>query len=248
MTVRWLTAFLDFTADSFDDGVSFWTTATDTTLSTSRGDDDEFATLLPRDGDAFLRVQRVGYGPGGIHVDVHVDDTERAVSTAVTAGASVIAVNDVTVMSSPGGFTFCIVQHDGADDDGEHVVPSTVEHDGLKSRMNQVCIDIPVPQFDAECAFWSELTGWPLRPNLSTEFGALLMPEGMPFRILFQRLGNDDPGTTVRAHLDIGAGLEWRHAISSDPHRSVEHVGDGSHWAVFNDPTGAVYCVTQRDP
>lgn len=248
MTVQWLTAFLDFTAESFDDGTTFWSAATGTTMSERRRENNEFATLLPSNGDAFLRVQEVVDGPGGIHLDIHVDDMEAAIATAVAAGATVIAVNDVTVLSSPGGFTFCIVQHNIADDDRERVVPSAVEFDGLKSRMSQVCIDIPASLFSAECEFWSELTGWALRPNLSTEFGELLMPEGMAFRLLFQRLGQDDSGTAVRAHLDVGAGIDWMIARSCEPHRSAEHVGDGSHWPVFNDPTGAVYCVTQRDP
>jgi Glyoxalase-like domain len=57
--VRWLTVFLDFPADSFGAGVAFWREVTGSGLSPLRGAAGEFATLLPTDGDAYLRVQRI---------------------------------------------------------------------------------------------------------------------------------------------------------------------------------------------
>ncbi len=63
--VRWLTVFLDFPADSFGAGVAFWREVTGSGLSPFRGAAGEFATLLPTDGDAYLRVQRIADGSGG---------------------------------------------------------------------------------------------------------------------------------------------------------------------------------------
>ena len=56
MTVRWLTAFLDRPAATIDAATAFWRTVTGSTLSTPRGEHRQFATLLPPDGDAYLRV------------------------------------------------------------------------------------------------------------------------------------------------------------------------------------------------
>ena len=67
MTVRWLTTFLDRPAQSFGDAVAFWTTVTGSTLSPTGASADEFATLVPADGDAYLRMQRVLDGSGGCH-------------------------------------------------------------------------------------------------------------------------------------------------------------------------------------
>src|SRR5207302_8406403 len=71
--VRWLTVFLDFPADSFGAGVAFWREVTGSGLSPLRGAAGEFATLLPADGDAYPRVQRVAGGSGGPQLDLHVD-------------------------------------------------------------------------------------------------------------------------------------------------------------------------------
>src|SRR5689334_15301485 len=92
--VRWLTVFLDFPADSFGARVAFWREVTGSTLSPFRGAAGEFATLLPADGDAYLRVQRVAGRSGGHHLDLHVDpalaSVEQAAERAVALGAKVL--------------------------------------------------------------------------------------------------------------------------------------------------------------
>jgi hypothetical protein len=88
--VRWLTVFLDFPAGSFGAGVAFWREVTGSTLSPFRGAAGEFATLLPADGDAYLRVQRLA-GGGASRVDefcldvpASVFEHERSFWTALT--------------------------------------------------------------------------------------------------------------------------------------------------------------------
>ena len=69
--------FFVFPAASFDAGTAFWRQVTGYGLSPFRGPDGEFATLLPPAGDAYLRVQRILDGPGGCHLDLHVDPAGR---------------------------------------------------------------------------------------------------------------------------------------------------------------------------
>ena len=150
---RWVTSFLDFPADVFEPGVAFWREVTGSGLSPLRGASGEFATLLPVIGDAYLRVQRAGAGPGGCHLDLHVDtQTESlhaAAGRAATPGATVRHAEDgLAVADSPGGFTFCLVEREG-----ESVVPEPVRlGDAGASRADQLCLDIPAAGFEREWA------------------------------------------------------------------------------------------------
>jgi hypothetical protein len=63
MTIQWVTGFLDFPASVFEAGRHFWLGVTGYTLSPPRGPRADFATLVPGEGDAYLRVQRTYDGP-----------------------------------------------------------------------------------------------------------------------------------------------------------------------------------------
>src|SRR5687768_16130873 len=127
ISLFWVTAFRDLPASSFDQGVAFWRSVTGYGLSASRGERHEFATLEPPAGDAFLRVQRVQDGPGGIHLDLHVSDSRAAADAAHDLGATEVADLGHVIMRSPGGFTFCFVDHPAADR------PPAAEWDGVRS-------------------------------------------------------------------------------------------------------------------
>lgn len=192
MAVQWLTAFLDSPRDS--DASAFWSALTATTLSPPRGVHGEFATLLPRQGDAYLRVQDVGAAAAGCHLDVHV---EVALAQALAAGAGVVAEpGGYAVLRSPGGFAFCLVPHHG-----ESTRPRPVVWPGARaSLVDQLCLDIPTACFDVEATFWARLTGWARRAGALPEFDYLTRPTGMPLRILLQRLGPDDERRSVSGH------------------------------------------------
>src|SRR4051794_40559004 len=105
----WLTAFLDFPADRYDAGVAFWERVTGYQRSAPRGEHDEFATLVPPDGDDYLRVQRLASGGPRIHLDLQVDDVAAAGAAAERLGAGIAEDHgDHQVLRSPGGFTFCL--------------------------------------------------------------------------------------------------------------------------------------------
>jgi len=235
---RWTTAFLDLPPDGFDASVAFWRAVTATDLSAPRGAHGEFATLLPADGDAFLRVQRFAGGPR-VHLDLHVDDPDRVAAVAVALGATELFREEHVVLRSPSGFMFCVVPWQG-----EHRRPAAVG--GVV--VDQVALDVPAPLHTAEVAFWSALTGWAARGTTEPELTLLRRPAGIPLRVLLQRLGPDDPRTVVTAHLDLAAG-DARRAIAD------RHVAAGAHlvaerasWVVLRDPAGIVYCLTAREP
>lgn len=239
----WLTAFLDLAPDDLDRGVAFWQGVTGYAVSETRGDHGELATLVPPEGDPFLRVQRLGDGPGRIHLDVHVPDPEAAADRAAARGATVSARpgTGYVVMASPGGMTFCLVRHRAA-----VPPPPATWRAGHGSLVDQVCLDIPTALYDEECAFWQRLTGWELVDVAGhDEFRRLLRPPGQPLRILLQRLGED--AGPVRAHLDL--------ATTDRTAETGRHLSLGarvldtrSGWTVLADPTGAAYCITGRAP
>jgi hypothetical protein len=238
MEIRWLTAFLDLSRNA-GAAEEFWLAVTRSRLSARRGEFQQFATLLPPDGDAFLRVQNVD-GDGGCHLDVHVEDVRD--STAVDLGASVVEdLGDIVVFRSPGGLPFCLVPHRG-----EGVRPSPLTWpDGQTSLVDQLCIDIPPADFDREADFWSALTGWERRPTDTAEFDYLVRPEGMPLRLLLQRLDGPAPG--VRAHLDLACdGREPE--VRRHQALGATYVRETDDWVTLLDPAGLPYCITTRAP
>lgn len=238
-----LTAFLDLAAHEHEQGLALWERLTGYERSAARGDDEEFVTLEPPDGQGFLRVQRLGAGTSGVHLDLHVEDPRTAALEALGLGAAMVADEpDYLTLTSPGGFTFCFVRHrPGA------VPRATTWPDGNRSRVDQVCLDISPSTYAKEFAFWENVTSWEARPpRPDVEFARLTPPAGQPLQLLLQRLDRDEPA--VRAHLD------W---CATDRDAEVErHVAAGASyvrrydrgWTVLTGPEGFTYCVTERPP
>ena len=152
----WLSAFLDFAAADHVRGQSFWRDVTGYAGSAPRGEHDEFSTLVPPDGEDYLRVQRREEGAIRIHLDLHVADVVTAADHAMALGATVVAGPDpgYVVLRSPGGLVFCNVGHPAAG------IPQSKAWPGIRrSRVYQVCLDVPPASYDAECAFWAGLVG-----------------------------------------------------------------------------------------
>jgi hypothetical protein len=244
--VSWLTAFLDLPPGSFERGTEFWSALTGYAVSPARGADGEFATLVPPDGDAFLRVQRLGEGPGRLHLDLHVDDPAGAAADAVERGAVELARPEgprgYVVLRSPGGFVFCLVSHPAC------AVPKPATWPGVRrSRVYQVCLDLPGSGYEAEVSFWAGLLdGRPEPSARRPEFTWLRLPgPDEALAVLVQRL--DRPDGPVAAHLDVGspdrAAETERHIALGASVFTVEEF-----WTVLLDPTGAAYCITDRDP
>lgn len=150
----WLTVFLDYPEAEFDAGTRFWVGATGYSLSPARGDQDEFATLLPARGDAYLKVQRLDAGTSRLHLDLHVSEPWTVAERVEAAGAELVeeSPHGYFVMRSPAGFTFCLVSHAGG------VVPPLARWlSGHRSRVSRFCLDVPRKQYAAEVAFFREL-------------------------------------------------------------------------------------------
>ena len=252
-SVFWLSAFLDVPADDHARDAAFWRAVTGYGLSPNRGEHGELVTLVPPDGDAHLRLQRLGEGPSRVHLDVHVDSLDEATARAQSLGAVVVDRPGHVVMRSPGGFTCCFVTHPGSVRAaparwtvGEEGAPGGALLETHRSLVDQVCLDIPAPSYDAECTFWARLLDRPVgRSSVRAEFRHLVRAQGQPLRLLLQRL--DDGEGPVRAHLDLAtddrdAEVARHLSLGAVPVRRT------AWWTTLQDPAGLDYCVTDRDP
>ena len=242
MSIRWVSVFLDVPPDLLEASASFWTAATCSTLGEPVGERGEFLPLEPPAGHPCLWLQRTQDGPVGVHPDLYVADLDAAAVRAQGLGATVVdRRTDLVVARSPGGLPFCLVRHRD-----EATRPEPFGPAGARSIVDQVCLDIPPAAYDAECAFWRDLTGWTHTDGgVHDEFSRLVRPEEQPFAFLLQRLADEAP--TVTAHLDWAA--DDREA-ETDRHVALgaRVVRRAQGWTVFQDPAGCAYCITARRP
>ena len=239
--VRWTWLFLDTPRADVDRSWGFWSQVTGWRRSPTRGEREEFATLLPPLGDPWLKVQAVEKGPGGIHLDLDVDDVLTAAVEAERLGATRVGGiggigDDVVTLRSRGGLTFCLTSWNGN---------AVQVRQGAVELVDQACLDCPADVHDTEVAFWAALTGWQWADVDEPELSRLRRPADIPFRLLFQRLG--EPTGAVRAHVDV--------ACSDRESSTTRHLAAGAQvlrvrqgWTVMTDPVGRVYCLTDRSP
>jgi hypothetical protein len=238
--ITWFTAFVDLPTERFEEGARFWSEVTGWRVSPRRGERQEFATLLPPDGDSHLKLQAVD-GPPGAHLDVHVAELTEGVARARELGAEVRGEHDgYTVMGSPGGFVFCVVPHPAGG-----VLAPPASWPGGRSSVEQLCIDAPPSVYAREAAFWTAFTGFERDRGEPDEFENLDRPAWSPLRFLLQRLEDDTARTT--AHLDVASDDR---AAEVRRHESLgaEVAYEGRGWTTMRDPVGSVYCVTGRVP
>lgn len=238
--IRWVRASLDTPTTDADRSQEFWAAITRSRVSEPRGEHGELATLVPERGDAWIALQQVVEG-GGVHLDLDVDiPLPEAAAEATRLGATQISRrDDVVVMHSPGGMVFCLTSWARAGSATMQV------RDGQPDLLDQVCLDISSHAYSREVDFWETLTGWPKRPGSLPEFVSLTRPDGIPVRLLLQRL--DEPTVTVRAHLDLAT---TDRAATREVHEAAgaEVVSEHDFWTVMRDPAGRVYCLTDRRP
>jgi hypothetical protein len=238
--VRWLTAFLDTAAERAEEVETFWSRVTGYHVSARRGAREEFASLLPRDADPHLKLQRVVQSaPGGLHLDLHTGDVRALAARAEELGASASYLDEgYVVCGSPGGMTFCVVPHAASRVASPGVWP------GGRSMVDQVCLDIPPSRWDDECDFWAALTGWELVDHdPDDEFRRLRRPDGFALQVLLQRL--DDEQSVVVGHLDLGCD---DYLAEAERHLALgaTEVRRTPHWVTLRDPSGRLYCATRH--
>lgn len=235
-------AFIDIGADAVETTCGFWSAVTGWPIGAPWPEHPEFHSLEPSAGSAYLHVQRIE-GPPRVHLDVMSDDVDTDRAAHVAAGATAVERYPWwQVMMSPGGLPYCLV----TERHSRTRPPAHRWSQGHRSRLAQLCVDIPEDSFDDEVAFWRSVTGWPSESVTRPEYHRLRPPAASPVFFLLQRLGPEERGP-VRLHLDLGtddvaAEIDRVRALGAEPQ-------DATHpWAVFTDPARLPFCVTPRPP
>lgn len=239
----WLHVVIDVPHDWAPAARRFWTGVTGWQPSAPWEGHPEFTSLEPPDGDAYVHVQQIGAAPR-VHIDLSVVDvdheTERLVGLGATLGERRHAWQ---VMASPGGLPFCLVS---AGPPPDRPGPVTWP-DGHRSRVAQVCIDVPERVYGTEWPFWQHATGWASTGSSYDEFESLLPPADCPVRLLVQRLDSAEPDAHVGAHIDLGTD-----DVEAEVDRvlgiGASLVDDTHPWVVLRDEAGLEFCVTPRSP
>lgn len=188
----------------------------------------------------------VGDAPPRAHLDLEVSDldaeSERLAGLGATVGRRLGA--DWVTLTSPDGAAFCLVSAPRPRDRPAAFTAT----DGVRRRLVQICLDVPHGRGEAESAFCRALLPWRWIEIDAPEFlGRLVPPPGTPLEVLLQELGADDPGTAVRAHLDLGADDVEATVADLVGLGAVQlHTGDG--FVALRDPVGMVFCVTAQSP
>ena len=265
LPIRWLTLSLRAPAAQLDRVSEFWALTTGTTPSDPARDpeptcDPGFGqvTLVPADGTPYLSIQgledgaelakRIAERDGSCSLSLLLDpsgslDDARDEAVALGAGTG-SAAQGAVYLRSPGGYAFSI---EVADKRGGTVPPPYRLGTGGLSRADQICLDIPPTQFDAECVFWQALTGWHLSSDPDSEFASLTRPADIPIRILLQRRDYAKAGDAVTGHLDFSS--DDRATLAREHLRArASMVGEWPGWISLRDPAGRIYCLTARDP
>lgn len=244
--MSWIQAVIDLPTEQWEAGARFWAASLGWPLGRSWDGHPELRTFEPDSGDGYVHLQRID-GPPRIHLDLEVTDVAAATRRWVELGAEIVGpppeppTTTWQAMRSPGGLPFCLIP-----EGHRQPPPASSWPDGHRSRLVQVCVDLPEEVCDSEIAFWrSGLTGRWARGDREEFLGKVHDDAGSPLQLLFQRLGEHTG--PARAHLDLGTddvSAEVRRQVTLG---AVEGRADDG-FVALTDPAGLAYCVTGNDP
>lgn len=242
LTVPWMHAFVDVPAGQAQTALAFWSAVTGWPPGDPWAAHPEFASLVPASGSPYLHIQTIG-GPARVHLDL-AGDVERDPARLEELGATREHRGDGwQVMTSPAGLPFCV-----CGEPGPGGRPETMTWPGgHRSRLVQLCVDVPHQHYEAELAFWRAATGWADEPVAAPEFHRLVHRAQSPLQLLVQRLGADDPGSRARAHLDLGSD-DRAAEVARVQELGARLLWPGAGFTALRDPAGLPFCVTDNHP
>jgi len=243
MTVApWAHVFIDVPSELASTTEAFWSAVTGWPTGTPWTNHPEFVSMQPPEAHPYVHVQRIT-GTPRVHLDLLTGDVDAEAAQLVELGAQRRRRHEWwQVMVSPGGQVFCLVGDPLRSRPGPATWP-----DGHRSRVVQICVDVPTATHAAELTFWREATGWQHEPTGRPEYNTLVPPTSSPVRIVVQRLEDNDGALTTRAHIDMGtddldAEVERLQANGAIVQRRLDR------WVVLGDPAGLPFCVTPLLP
>lgn len=240
--VAWVHAFVDVPAQHVEVTRAFWSAVTGWSPGEAWPGHSEFTSLTPPTGTPYLHVQTIDGAPR-VHLDL-LGDLDVDLARLERLGAVREHPGDGwQVMTSPAGLPFCVCA-----ESSPHQRPAaTAWPGGHRSRLVQLCVDVPAERYDAELAFWRSATGWADEPVEDPEFARLVHRAESPVQLLVQRLGDDDGAPRARAHLDLGTD-DLAAEVARVRALGARELWPGNGFVALEDPAGLPFCVTANDP
>jgi predicted enzyme related to lactoylglutathione lyase len=100
---------IDVPPADHDRELVFWSAATGQPLTQFDSYPEYHAATL-KGQDTGLLIQRLGHGPGRVHLDIHTDDLAAELSRLENLGAQrVQQVHSWWIMRDPAGLLFCVI-------------------------------------------------------------------------------------------------------------------------------------------
>jgi len=100
---------IDIPAADHERELAFWRGATGLQLARFERHPEYHGAGLPGQ-DLGLLIQRLGDGPGRVHLDIHTDDPAAEIARLEKLGAELVEqVHEWWIMRDPGGLPFCVI-------------------------------------------------------------------------------------------------------------------------------------------
>jgi predicted enzyme related to lactoylglutathione lyase len=100
---------IDVPAAELDSELAFWSAATGQPLAQFDRYPEYHGATLPGQ-ELGLLIQRLGDGPGRVHIDIHTDDLAAEVARLEKLGAELVQqAHSWWVMRDPAGLVFCVI-------------------------------------------------------------------------------------------------------------------------------------------
>jgi hypothetical protein len=100
---------IDVPPDGHDRELAFWSAALGQRLTQGDNFPEYHGAALHGQGIGLL-IQRLGHGPGRMHLDIHTDDVAAEVARLEELGAErVQLVHSWWIMRDPAGLLFCVI-------------------------------------------------------------------------------------------------------------------------------------------
>lgn len=100
---------IDVPAADHDRELAFWSAATGEPLAQFDRYPEYHGATLPGQ-ELGLLIQRLGDGPGRVHIDIHTDDLAAEIARLEKLGAEVVQqAHSWWVMRDPAGLVFCVI-------------------------------------------------------------------------------------------------------------------------------------------
>ena len=250
-SVRWVSAHLVTPSEQTLERVSFWSRITDYPLQEPTPTYESRA-LLPTSGGAYLFAAEQDALEPDVRLGIHFRNAKGMRSEGLRHGGQLLEESaDACVFMSPGGliWTAYVWQGQRQVPTAATISPAFFEGYEVRTRVDQVAMDVPGPVFDREVEYWANLLGWRVIDAARPEYVALV-DRSMPMRLMIHRDVYRDASQSVSIHLDVAGGgaADVDRLVAWHRQMGARLTSRQPWWVTMLDPTGGSYCLTRRDP